>query len=151
MESTPLWNTSFGLQGHRDTGGVVNLYEWGSEWGKYVNVAAFSVADLVIYYWGGTSQKRWYWMLHFVARWKSGEYLVWWMSYIVLSVVDIWCGGCPVWWMSGVVDVWCGGYLVWWMSYFIHGAVDVWCGGCLCGGCHTIHTVIDHWMNRPVP
>ena len=20
-------------------------------------------------------------------------------------MVDVWCGGCPVWWMSGVVDV----------------------------------------------
>ena len=30
---------------------------------------------------------------------------MWWMS----VVVDVWCGGCPilwlVWWMSGVVDV----------------------------------------------
>ena len=47
--------------------------------------------------------------------------MVWWMS----GVVDIWCGGCPVWWMSGVVDVlfysWCGGCLVWSMS----GVVDV--------------------------
>ena len=51
--------------------------------------------------------------------------MVWWMS----GVVDVWCGGCPilhmVWWMSGVVDVWCGGCLilhtVWWMS----GVVDV--------------------------
>ena len=50
---------------------------------------------------------------------------MWWMS----GVVDVWCGGCPilhmVWWMSGVVDVWCGGCLilhtVWWMS----GVVDV--------------------------
>ena len=28
------------------------------------------------------------------------------------SVLDVWCGGCPilhtVWWISGVVDVWCG-------------------------------------------
>ena len=35
------------------------------------------------------------------------------------------CGGCLVWWMSGVVDVRCGGCLilhtVWWMS----GVVDV--------------------------
>ena len=57
--------------------------------------------------------------------------MVWWMS----GVVDVWCGGCPVWWMSGVVDVlfysWCGGCLVWWMS----GVVDVLfygrCGRCL--------------------
>ena len=53
-------------------------------------------------------------------------------------MVDVWCGGCPilliVWWMSGVVVVWCGGCLVWWMS----GVMDVWCGGCLCGGCRTI-------------
>ena len=31
--------------------------------------------------------------------------MVWWLS----GVVDVWCGGCPilpmVWWMSGVVDV----------------------------------------------
>ena len=27
---------------------------------------------------------------------------MWWMS----GVVDVWCGGCLVWWMS-----------VWWMSY----------------------------------
>ena len=56
---------------------------------------------------------------------------MWWMS----GVVDVRCGGCLVWWMSGVVDVWCGGCLVWWMSYFTHGVVDVRCGGCLCGGC----------------
>ena len=31
------------------------------------------------------------------------------------------CGECPVWWMSGVVDVRCGLCLVWWMS----GVVDV--------------------------
>ena len=41
------------------------------------------------------------------------------------GVVDVWCGGCRVWWMSGVVDVlfylWCGGCLMWWMS----GVVDV--------------------------
>ena len=52
---------------------------------------------------------------------RCGGYLVWWMS----SVVDVWCDGCPVWWMSGVVDVlfytWCGGCLLWWMS----GVVDV--------------------------
>ena len=55
--------------------------------------------------------------------------------HIQLTVVDVpfytWCGGCLVWWMSGVVDVlfylWCGGCLVWWMS----GVVDVRCGGCL--------------------
>ena len=48
--------------------------------------------------------------------------MVWWMS----GVVDVWCGGCPilpkVWRLSGLVDVWCGGCLVWcmsvwWMSY----------------------------------
>merc|ERR1719209_30057 len=27
--------------------------------------------------------------------------VVWWMS----GVVDVRCGGCLVWWMSGVVDV----------------------------------------------
>ena len=61
-------------------------------------------------------------------------YLVWWMS----GVVDVRCGGCLVWWMSyfthGVVDVWCGGCPMWWMS----GVVDVWCGECLCGRCRTI-------------
>ena len=60
------------------------------------------------------------------------------MSHFTHGVVDVWCGGCLVWWMSGVVDVRCGGCLilhtVWWMS----GVVDVWCGGCLCGGCRTI-------------
>ena len=44
---------------------------------------------------------------------------------VYCGVVDVWCGGCPVWWMSGVVDVLfytrCGGCLVWWMS----GVVDV--------------------------
>ena len=39
---------------------------------------------------------------------------------VLHCVVDVWCGGCPVWWMSGVVDVLfytrCGGCLVWWMS-----------------------------------
>ena len=50
---------------------------------------------------------------------------MWWMS----GVVDVWCSGCPflpmVWWMSSVVDVWFGGChflpMVWWMS----GVVDV--------------------------
>ena len=52
------------------------------------------------------------------------------MSHFTHGVVDVWCGGCLVWWMSDVVDVWCGGcpflLMVWWMS----GVVDVWCGGC---------------------
>ena len=26
---------------------------------------------------------------------------MWWMS----GVVNVWCGGCLMWWMSGVVDV----------------------------------------------
>ena len=44
------------------------------------------------------------------------------MSYFTHGVVDIWCGGCPVWWMSGVVDV---------LFYIQCGhVVDVWCGGC---------------------
>ena len=67
------------------------------------------------------------------------------MSYFTHGVAGVWCGECPVWRMSGVMDVlfhkvwWmsdvvdvlfyirCGGYLVWWMS----GVVDVWCDGCL--------------------
>ena len=57
---------------------------------------------------------------------RCGGCPVWWMS----GVVDVRCGGCLVWWMSGVVDVRCGGcpilHMVWWMS----GVVDVWCGGC---------------------
>ena len=73
---------------------------------------------------------------------------------VYCGVVDVWCGGCPMWWMSGVVDVRCGGCLVWWMScvvdvrcggclilhmvWWMSGVVDVWCGGCLCGGCRTI-------------
>ena len=51
------------------------------------------------------------------------------------GVVDFWCGGCPVWWMSGVVDVlfysWCGGCLVWWMSSVVDVLFYPWCGGCL--------------------
>ena len=65
--------------------------------------------------------------------------LVWWMS----GVVDVWCGGCLIWWMSDVVDVRCGGCLVWWMSFFTHGVVDVYCGGCLCGGCRTIARLME--------
>ena len=46
---------------------------------------------------------------------------MWWMS----GGVDVRCGGCPLWWMSGVVNVWCAGcpilHAVWWMS----GVVDV--------------------------
>ena len=59
-------------------------------------------------------------------------------------MVDVWCGGCLVWWVSGVVNAWCGECLVWgcpilltvwWMSgvvdvIFTHGVVDIWCGGC---------------------
>ena len=37
--------------------------------------------------------------------------LVRWMSYFTHSVVVVWCGGCLVWWLSGVGDVWCGGCL----------------------------------------
>ena len=73
-----------------------------------------------------------------VHFWKM-YIVVWWMS----GVVDVRCGGCLVWWMSGVVDVWCGGcpilHMVWWMS----GVVDVWCGGCL-----ILHTV--WWMSGVV-
>merc|ERR1712208_238171 len=43
-----------------------------------------------------------------VHFWKM-YIVVWWMS----GVVDVWCGGCLVWWMSDVVDVWCGGCPVW--------------------------------------
>ena len=68
--------------------------------------------------------------------------VVWWMS----GVVDVWCGGCPMWWMSGVLDVRCGGCLVWWMSYFTHSVVDVWCGGCLVWWMsYFTHGVVDVW------
>ena len=44
-------------------------------------------------------------------------------------------GKCPVWWMSGVVNVWCSGcpilHIMWWISYSTHGVGDIWCGGCL--------------------
>ena len=60
------------------------------------------------------------------------------------GVVDVLCGGCPVWWMSSIVDVlfypWCGICLVCWMSSLPigwwmtldtgHWTLDVWCGGC---------------------
>ena len=62
--------------------------------------------------------------------------VVWWMS----GVVDVRCGGCLVWWMSSVVDVWCGGCpilpMMWWMSV----VVDVWFGGC--------HKIIVDIVNR---
>ena len=59
-----------------------------------------------------------------IEHWMS----VWWMS----GVVDVWCRGClkwwilhTVWWIFGIADVLfytqCGGYLVWWMS----GVMDV--------------------------
>ncbi len=32
-----------------------------------------------------------------------------------------------VWWLCGVVVVWCGGCVVWWLC----GVVVVWCGGCV--------------------
>merc|ERR1711911_565287 len=48
-----------------------------------------------------------------------------------LGNVYFWKMYIVVWWMSGVVDVRCGGCPVWWMSYFTHGVVDVRCGGCL--------------------
>ena len=61
--------------------------------------------------------------------------------------VRVMCGGCPishtVWWMSDVVDVWCSGCLVWWMSHFTHGVVDV-----LCGGCHFLPIV--WWLSGVV-
>ena len=74
---------------------------------------------------------------------QCGGCLVWWMS----DVANVWCGGDPilhtVCWMSGVMDVifytWCGGCLVWWISYFTHGLVDV-----SCGRCHFLHKV--WWM-----
>merc|ERR1712208_42125 len=61
---------------------------------------------------------------------------------VYCGVVDVWCGGCLVWWMSDVVDVWCGGCPVWWMSFFTHGVVDVWCGGCLVWW---MSDVVDEW------
>ena len=65
---------------------------------------------------------------------------------VYCGVVDVWCGGCPMWWMSGVVDVRCGGCLVWWMSYFTHSVVDVWCGGCLVWWMsYFTHGVVDVW------
>ena len=56
--------------------------------------------------------------------------MVWWMS----SVVDVWCGGCPIFYQ------WCGGCLVWWMS----DVVDVWCGGCLLS---EDHHVVDEYFS----
>ena len=47
-----------------------------------------------------------------------------WGMYIFVKCI-LWCGGCLVWWMFGVVDVRCGGCPVWWMSYFTHSVVDV--------------------------
>ena len=73
------------------------------------------------------------------------------------------CGGCLVWWLFGVVDVWCGGgpilHVVWWMSFLTHGVVDVWCGEYLvwcmsgvvdvrCGGYPILHMV--WWMSGVV-
>ena len=75
-----------------------------------------------------------------------GGCLVWWMSGVVDVLFYLWCGGCLVWWMSGVVDVRCGGCLVWWMSYFTHSVVDVWCGGCLVWWMsYFTHGVVDVW------
>ena len=34
-----------------------------------------------------------------------GVVVVWSMSYSIHGVVDVWCGGCLVWWMSSVVNV----------------------------------------------
>ena len=47
------------------------------------------------------------------------------------SVVDVWCGGCLVWWMSSVVDVRSGGCLVWSMSGVLDVLFYMQCGGCL--------------------
>ena len=48
------------------------------------------------------------------------------------GVVDVlfypWCGGCLVWWISGLVDVHCP---VWWMSGVVVVLFYPWCGGCL--------------------
>ena len=60
-----------------------------------------------------------------------GGCLVWWMSGVV-NVLFLH----TVWWLSGMVNVWCGGCLVWSMSYFTHGVVIVQCGQCLCGQCY---------------
>ena len=72
------------------------------------------------------------------------------------GVINVWCGQCLVWSMSGVVNVLfytrCDQCLVWSMSYFAHGVVNVWCDQCLvwwmsgvinvwCGQCPILHTV----------
>ena len=44
-----------------------------------------------------------------------------------LPVLDVWCPGCLMYWMSDVLDVWCPGCLMSWMS----DVPDVWCPGCL--------------------
>ena len=44
-----------------------------------------------------------------------------------LPVLDVWCPGYLMSWMSDVLDVWCPGYLMSWMS----DVLDVWCPGCL--------------------
>ena len=52
-----------------------------------------------------------------------------------VCVVDVRCGQCPilhtVWWMSGVMNVWCGGCLVWSMSGVVNVLFYTRCGGCL--------------------
>ena len=54
---------------------------------------------------------------------RCGGGLLWWMS----SVVDVWCGGCLCGGCRTILFLHtvCGGFLVWWMS----SVVDVWCGG----------------------
>ena len=46
--------------------------------------------------------------------------MVWWMS----GVVYIWCGGFPFY-------TWCGGCLMWWMSGVVGVLFYSWCVGCL--------------------
>ena len=43
------------------------------------------------------------------------------------TVLDVWCPGCLMSWMSDVLDVWCPGCLMSRMS----DVLDVWCPGCL--------------------
>ena len=46
----------------------------------------------------------------------------WWMS----DLINVWCGGGLVWSTSGVV--WCSEFLVWWISFFAFSVADVWFG-----------------------
>ena len=60
------------------------------------------------------------------------------------TVLDVWCPGCLMSWMSDVLDVWCPGCLMSRMS----DVLDVWCPGCLMSWMSDVPDVLCHYLDH---